>query len=428
MPQKITLRDLTVEVPLTADPSDARTLTVFARVVTPAGGEHLPYLLFLQGGPGFESPRPTLAPNEPSWLPVALERYQVVFLDQRGTGRSTPVTDALLGGGDGDHDTGSGTAPGSAPDAGASPEATAEYLTHFRAPDIVRDAEAVREALGTRTWSTLGQSFGGFVTLSYLTLAPDSLDRVFFTGGLPGVDHSIDETYALTYAHLRRRNEWWYARFPETRATVAALMDRAAAGRIVLPTGEVVSPSRLRSLGHLLGSDHGWARLRALLDHDPAANAFRYDLADLLPYSGRNPLYYVLHESCWANGTITDWAAQRARPADFRDDLTLLTGEHVDPDWLQTVPGFQPWADISRILARHRWDALYERHALSNVDTAGAAAIYVDDVFVPVEGSRATAALLPNVRTHITDEYAHSGLRTSGGDILRTLFSLADTE
>lgn len=39
----------------------------------------LPYLLFLQGGPGFESPRPVEASG---WLKKACEGYRVILLDQ----------------------------------------------------------------------------------------------------------------------------------------------------------------------------------------------------------------------------------------------------------------------------------------------------------------------------------------------------------
>ena len=47
----------------------------------PAGKEDhdLPYLLYLQGGPGFESPRPTEASG---WLKKACEEHRVILLDQ----------------------------------------------------------------------------------------------------------------------------------------------------------------------------------------------------------------------------------------------------------------------------------------------------------------------------------------------------------
>lgn len=41
--------------------------------------QQLPYLLYLQGGPGFESPRPTEASG---WISKACEEYRLVLLDQ----------------------------------------------------------------------------------------------------------------------------------------------------------------------------------------------------------------------------------------------------------------------------------------------------------------------------------------------------------
>lgn len=51
----------------------------------------------------------------------------------------------------------------------------AEYLKHFRADNIVRDCEAIRLALtanypeNERKWSIIGQSFGGFCAVTYLS-------------------------------------------------------------------------------------------------------------------------------------------------------------------------------------------------------------------------------------------------------------------
>ncbi|MFV4913823.1 hypothetical protein PFZ49_09755 [Microbacterium lacticum] len=107
-------------------------------------------------------------------------------------------------------------------------------------------------------------------------------------------------------------------------------LDLAASGGIVLPGGEVVSVSRLRSLGMLLGTNDGWQTLYGLLETDPRSNAFRYDLARALPFSARNPLYFLFHESSYADGHATRWSADRVEPDDFLADPTLLTGEHVN--------------------------------------------------------------------------------------------------
>ena len=130
-----------------------------ARWRLPRGrGSGLPYLVFLQGGPGSGAPRPESA-KAPSWLERALEEYRVVMLDQRGTGRSTPVDHRTL------------ARRGDA-------AAQAAYLRHFRADAIVRDAEWVRrELVGSAPWTVLGQSYGGFCAVTYLSFAPEGLSR-----------------------------------------------------------------------------------------------------------------------------------------------------------------------------------------------------------------------------------------------------------
>src|SRR5699024_8946814 len=164
--------------------------------------------------------------------------------------------------------------------------------------------------LGAPTWNTLGQSFGGSTTLAYLSTNAASLDRVFITGGLSAVGRAPAEVYAATYDKMRTANEAYYRRFPEHREAACGLGVLAGQARIVLPDGEVVSISRVRSLGMLLEADDGWQTLWSLLDQGPATNAFRHDLAGAMPSTGRNPLYYVFHESSYADGHPTNWAAE----------------------------------------------------------------------------------------------------------------------
>lgn len=399
----LTVDEHTLTVPLVwSDPADTRTIDVFAAVVTREGGENLPYLVFLQGGPGHEAPRPFHSPTSPAWLDAALAEYRVVLLDQRGTGRSSAVDARAL-------EQGS--------------EAAAELLTHLRADAIVRDCEAFRQHLGAERWNVLGQSFGGFTTLAYLSTDAASLDRVYITGGLSTIDRTPDEVYALCYDKMRDASERYYRRFPEHRERMRALVDLAAAGDIVLPDGEVVSPSRLRSAGSALGTNDGWQTVWSLLEHDPASDAFRYDLAAAMPFGGRNPLYFAFHESSYASGHSTRWAAERVEPADFAEDPTLFTGEHIRREWTETVPALRPWREVALTLAEHEWPAIYDAEALRASDARGAAAVYVNDVYVPLEYSLETAALLPGVRLWVTSEHEHNGLRS--GPVLERLIGLA---
>ncbi|EYT59059.1 alpha/beta fold hydrolase [Microbacterium maritypicum] len=403
-----TLQDLTVEehtltVPLVwGDPTDHRTIDIFARVVAREGGESLPYLVFLQGGPGHEAPRPFHSSTSPAWLDEALAHYRLVLLDQRGTGLSTPI---------GDHDLVRGA------------EAVAEHLTHLRADAIVRDCEAMREHLGATTWSVLGQSFGGFTTLAYLSTDAASLEDVFITGGLSAVGRHPDDVYALCYDKMRDASERYYRRFPEHRDAMRRLVDLADAGDIILPDGEVVSRSRLRSVGSALGTNDGWQTLWSILERDPSSNAFRYDLMHAMPYDGRNPLYFAFHESSYADGHATRWSAERTEPTDFRDDPTLFTGEHIRREWTETVPAFQPWRDVALHLAEFEWPSIYDAAAISASGATGAAAVYINDVYVPYEFSLETAKLIPGVQLWQTSEHEHNGLRS--GPVLSHLIDLA---
>jgi pimeloyl-ACP methyl ester carboxylesterase len=399
----LTVEEHTLTVPLVwGDPTDHRTIDIFARVVAREGGENLPYLVFLQGGPGHEAPRPFHSSTSPAWLDEALAHHRLVLLDQRGTGLSTPV---------GDHDLERGAA------------AVAEHLTHLRADAIVRDCEAMREHLGATSWSVLGQSFGGFTTLAYLSTDAASLDDVFITGGLSAVGRHPDDVYALCYDKMRTASERYYRRFPEHRDAMRRLVDAADAGDIVLPDGEVVSRSRLRSMGSALGTDDGWQTVWSLLERDPSSNAFRYDLMHAMPYDGRNPLYFAFHESSYADGHATRWSAERTEPADFREDPTLFTGEHVRRDWAETVPAFQPWREVALELAEFEWPSIYDAGAIAASEATGAAAVYVDDVYVPMEFSLETARLLPGVKLWVTSEHEHNGLRS--GPVLSRLIDLA---
>lgn len=187
-----------VEVPLDYTDPMSEKITVFVREVIAPNRMDIeqPGLLYLQGlgipgmsirvsphtapgsypgGPGFEGPRATEAS---AWVKSALMHFKVYLMDQRGTGLSSPIT------------------PDTLPKRG-NPAEQAQYLTHFRydedsckpclnndrfllcrADSIVADAEVLRRFLVRQDgvckgrWTVLGQSFGGFCALTYLSFAP----------------------------------------------------------------------------------------------------------------------------------------------------------------------------------------------------------------------------------------------------------------
>ncbi|WP_026360802.1 alpha/beta fold hydrolase [Amycolatopsis nigrescens] len=390
-------------VPLDHAHPEGERITVFAREVADPDGLDRPFLVFLQGGPGHESPRPSRVSASPPWLDRALRDYRVLLLDQRGTGRSTPV----------------GALPG------MSPAEQARYLTFFRADAIVRDAEWIRAELGADPWSVLGQSFGGFCALHYLSAAPQGLREAFFTGGLPPVGRHPDEVYQATYATMLERNHRYYRRYPGDHARVLDLHERLAAGTVRLPGGEQLSGRRFRQLGNVLGMSDGAERLHYLLERDWSAPAFAHDVAAALPFSGRNPLYAVVHESSYADGGATRWSAERTLPAEFAGDATLFTGEHVYPWMFTDYPELAPLGPAAELLAEHEWPRLYDPARLRDCSVPCAAAIYTEDAYVDRVFSEETARLIPSMRTWVTNEYQHDGLRMDGGRILDRLIALA---
>ena len=83
--------DHRLTVPVNHGEPDGRTIEVFAREVSAPDGRDRPLLVYLQGGPGQESPRPSVRPANPPWLARAVDDYRVLLLDQRGTGASNDM-------------------------------------------------------------------------------------------------------------------------------------------------------------------------------------------------------------------------------------------------------------------------------------------------------------------------------------------------
>jgi pimeloyl-ACP methyl ester carboxylesterase len=412
------LTDRTFTVPLDHGQPAGEKITVFAREVVATGRESddLPWLVYLQGGPGFGAPRPV---GRDGWE-RALRDFRVLLLDQRGTGRSTPATRQTLV---------------RFPD----PAAQARYLAHFRADSIVADAELIRpQVTGGAPWSVLGQSFGGFCTVSYLSKAPDGLREAFITGGLPGLTASPDDVYRLTYRVVAAKNRAHYERYPQD-VDVARQVARALAKRpATLPGGGTLTVERFQELGHVLGSSTGSHTLHYLLEQPFAgpdlSDAFLAEAEVQLSYASA-PLYALVHEACYAQGAATRWSAQRVR-AEFGefapescidgDAPLMFTGEMVYPWLFEHDPALRPLAEAAELLAqREDWPHLYDAGQLARNQVPVAAAVYFDDMYVPRELSLETAAGIRGLRCWVTNEFEHDGLRVSDGRVLDRLIALA---
>ncbi|MGW0080251.1 alpha/beta fold hydrolase [Streptomyces sp. NPDC003393] len=421
----VVLTDHSFTVPLDHDDPAGETIELYAREAVASdkadGGRDLPWLVYLQGGPGFGANRFV---GKQAWLGRALEDYRVLLLDQRGTGRSTPAnrqTLPLRGG----------------------PAEQSHYLTHFRADSIVRDCEAIRPALtGGAPWTVLGQSFGGFCAVSYLSLHPEGLAAAVITGGLPALDAHADDVYRAAYPRIERKVAAHYARYPQDVERVRRIADHLLTHEVVLPNGYRLTAEAFQSLGLLLGTGDGSHRLHFLLEHafvrtphGPAlSDAFQEEVQGLLSYAG-HPLYALVHEAIYGqDARPTAWSAERVRgefpqfdaaKALAGDGPVLFTGESVHPWTFDCDPALRPLRETADLLAaRTDWRPLYDPARLAANKVPVAAAVYHDDMYVDTEHALDTARAIRGLRTWVTDEFEHDGVRAGGPRVLDRLLAL----
>lgn len=401
-------RDHVLDVPLDhADPGRG-TIELFARELVDPGkrDDELPYLLFLQGGPGGKAPRPL---NRSAWIDVALRTHRILLLDQRGTGRSTPITAAIT--------------------RDRTPDQIAEYLSLFRADAIVADAEILRRTLiGDRRWDTLGQSYGGFVTLTYLSTAPEGLAHCYVTGGIPGIAATAEDVYARTFPRAARRTREYYARYPQDQAAIARLAAHLDEHTVVMPDGDRLTPHRLRTLGTMFGMSYGFETLHAMLDDawagDELHPRFLYDVQATTGFVDN--VLYPLQEYTYAANTATRWAAQREydRRPEFAADANpiLLTAEMMFPWMFREIRALRPFADAADVLAeKDDWPPLYDPDRLARNEIPLCAAVYYDDVYVDAHLQLQSIDRIGNARAWVTNEYEHDGLRESPAVLERLL-------
>ncbi|ASP39106.1 alpha/beta hydrolase [Bacterioplanes sanyensis] len=406
------------ELPVNHHQPDGRTINVFARELRAHGreAESLPWLVYLQGGPGFPAPRPTALTG---WMKRAAKQFRILLLDQRGTGQSTPQTHQTL--------------------AHLTAEQQAEYLQYFRADQIVADAEAIRQQLGIERWSLLGQSFGGFCALTYLSFYPDSLKQVYITGGIPPIHRSIEEVYQATFARTAEKNQRLWQRFPGLAKKTDQLAQLLRGQAALMPNGQQLTAEQIQALGIDLGRSGGAESIYHLLDNavievPEQGLQVRYEfLQDMLAHQGflTNPIYGLLHESIYCEGEASNWAAQRVMDSlpefSATQERLQLVGEMVFPWMFEQLQTLKPLQSAAQILAeKSDWPALYDRQQLANNTVPVAAAMYTQDMFVEYDFSRETLSKMANARAWETNEYEHNGIGVDGERILDKLIAMAD--
>ncbi|KAF9200547.1 hypothetical protein BGZ49_009201 [Haplosporangium sp. Z 27] len=405
------------------DPSCKETIVVFARRVFGAmPANHVVMLIELLCS---------------GWVKMAAKKYNVLLLDQRGTGLSTALTVQSVS-------------------QYKTPQEQAEYFMQFRADSIVRDSELIRETLlasyADKTWSLLGQSYGGFCITTYLSLFPKSISAAYITGGIPPMFDSLETAYRKSYKSVMEHTERYYKRFPMDIKRVKKIMRHLATHEVKLPTGGILTPRKFQQLGLNFGVSGGMDRVHALClqafvtlnGKEEISSQFLTEMSsqDQIP-----PIYAILHESiyCDGPGVASNWTASRLLDGDFKNffhysvekfsaqdddpsELVYFTGEHMYDWMLDDYVSLQPLKECADILAKYTaWPKLYDAEVLANNTVPVAAAMYYDDMYVSRECSEKTASNIKGIRLWVTNEYMHSGLRDNEG-ILTKLFKLVSGE
>ena len=398
-------------VPLDYEKDSSNKISIFVREIvrTEYENKELPYLIFFQGGPGYESPRPI---TDSGWIRRASEEFRVLLLDQRGTGLSTPIsTESLFGMNDKD---------------------MANYLTWFRADNIVRDAEHIRENLiGNNKWSVLGQSFGGFCATHYLSFYPDSLDKVFITGGLPPLNAHPDDIYRSTYKRVIEKNKLFYQIFPEAKMNARRIANYLLDNEVYLPNGDQLTVERFQQLGLNLGFSDGMATLNFLFEkafiNKKLSYLFLKNVLSIQSFD-TNPIFTVLHEACFAQQFSTNWSAYRILDEypEFipnNKDKLFFTGEMLYPWMLDEYQSLRYLKGAAQILAeKSNWPMLYSKNALMKNKVPIAAAVYTNDMYVDRDYSIDLANIISNISIWETESFEHNALRSNGKKVLDSLF------
>ena len=397
----------------------AETITVFAREYVSA--EHseaeaagLPWLVYLQGGPGGRGNRFASLGGGGK---AAAQDLRLLRLDQRGTGLSSPIDRNTL------------------PLRGDA-AAQARYLEHFRADSIVADAELIRGALGSEPWTVYGQSYGGFCALTYLSFAPTGLREVLITGGLAPLAGSPERVYRQTFKRVAARNAEYYGWYPEDRETVNRIANHLRTAAECLPDGSSLTVERFQMAGSFLGGNTRVDNLHNLLEDafveapggprlsDPFLEQMR-----TLVSRATNPLYALMHESIYGQGAATAWAAWRVLDEfpEFRPEAAevLLTGEMVYPWYFEQDPALRPLREVAGLLAsKADWKPLYDTAQLAANIVPAAAAVYRDDIYVDHGLSMETAAAVRKLKTWETSEFHHDGIADDGEAIFGRLLGM----
>ena len=320
-------------------------------------------------------------------------------------------------------------------------KAGAVFLKRFLADSIVRDFEHLRRTeFGGARWVTLGQSYGGFLTLTYLSLFPQGVIASFTTGGIPHVPADATDVYRHTFPRMVAKTKQFYERYPIDIERAAAVADILQSRKVALPNGDPLTVERFQCLGSDFGMKPSFERVhwildQAFLDGDGSASTSA-ELSDeflssVMNATSSRPLYWPLQEFIYANGELETpicWAAQRVRGEhpEFAGDIRPLnfTGEAMFPWMFEQERALRPFKPAMDVLMKDtHFGTIYDADQLARNEVPLQAAVYFDDMYVDSGLQLDTLSRIGRSHYWTTNEFEHDGVH--GATVFRHLFNEA---
>ncbi|WP_158894780.1 alpha/beta fold hydrolase [Amycolatopsis anabasis] len=273
----------TLEVPMDYDhPDGTRIKLAISRLKAKDPRHRRGVLLTNPGGSGGAGrDLPTAYADQP-----IAGAYDIIGIDVRGLGGSTPLKCEKPGG----HEPEESTRPSDADfrriaenerqwEAGCQ-RGGGEFRRHVTTPNTARDMDQVRQALREEKINYLGVSYGTWLGAVYGQLFPEHLDRSVLDSSLDPGTTWHDQAYDVVDTIKANFDKWadWTARrdgtfhLGDTRAKVRADIDKLADALAAKPVGGIENQTQLdTAIGQYTRYRQTWAPLAKQLQKTLAA-------------------------------------------------------------------------------------------------------------------------------------------------------------
>ncbi|PSR92269.1 Alpha/Beta hydrolase protein [Coniella lustricola] len=399
-----------------------------------------PILLYLCGGPGADNPPCRVSQMNRTLLHKG---YSILYVDYRGCGDSSPVSSRKL-----------------QQRSQFDDSKKAQYLTKFGQDNIVRDLEAIRLCLSnilasgkTIKWTTLGQSYGGYISLTYLSMHPEGLQEVFITGGLPPCGMNIENYFRVEYQDIVARNKAFYQAYPDADALVRKIMrliSHIGPKNIQMSGRGYMTGQKLLTLGRQFGSKVGFPevynllrKIESNLKTDGQLHADTTHEFESILHIDERPLYPILLEQTWCSGGPTRWAAERVARTIHGFEYLRANADGAYPD-IALTPAEQPiyfnantycrfhydtheeLIDLKaavELLAEHDWECPYDYEKLraNRLAVPVYAIVFEQDMHLEAGVAAKTASMVGGLKV-VIDPGWHQDIRYKPAEVLDNLF------